>query len=134
MPLFMCKMPQGFPQEGKVLKLKRSLYSLKQSPLHFFKRLRGALDKAGLKPSSNDPCLFSGEKVICVSYVDDYLFWSKDEKYTQQTLDHLQDKNNPDRLQINIKDDVAGFLGILMQKNNDGLIKLLQVGLVDQIL
>ena len=33
------EMPQGFRQEGKVLRLKKSLYGLHQSPLNFFKHL-----------------------------------------------------------------------------------------------
>ena len=31
------EMPQGFRQDGKVLRLKKSLYGLRQSPLNFFR-------------------------------------------------------------------------------------------------
>ncbi len=36
------------------------------------------LKTCGLEQSKFDPCLFVGTKVICVSYVDDLIFWSKD--------------------------------------------------------
>ena len=26
-----------------------------------------------------DPCLFIGDKVICIVYADDLIFWAKDE-------------------------------------------------------
>jgi len=35
----------------------------------------------GMKQSELDPCLFVGEHVIAISWVDDLLFWSKDEKH-----------------------------------------------------
>ena len=38
-------------------------------------------------------------------------------------------KHKPDRLLLSVKDDVAGFLGILMTKKDDGTIKLIQTGL-----
>ena len=40
-------MPKGFREPGKVLKLKRSLYGLKQSPRNFFHHLKENLGKAG---------------------------------------------------------------------------------------
>ena len=43
-------------------------------------------------------------------------------------------KKREDRLELNIEDDVAGFLGIKMRKHDDGSIELLQTGLVDHIL
>ena len=32
-----------------------------------------------MKQSELDPCLFIGEKVICIVYVDDLLFWARDD-------------------------------------------------------
>ena len=36
------------------------------------------LKACGLEQSKFDPCLFVGTKVICIVYVDDIIFWSKD--------------------------------------------------------
>ena len=38
-----------------------------------------AMEACGMKVSKLDPCLFVGDKVLCISYVDDILFWAKDE-------------------------------------------------------
>jgi hypothetical protein len=129
-----CEMPQGFRQPNKVLRLKRSLYGLKQSPLNFFKRLKQALQNTGLQQSKNDHCLFIGNDVICVCYVDDCLFYSKSKKALDEVLRSLQDPKREDRLELNVESDVAGFLGILMKKKKDGSIELLQTGLIDRIL
>lgn len=40
----------------------------------------------------------------------------------------------PKRLKLSVEDDVAGFLGILLLKKDDGTIELLQEGLIDRIL
>ena len=44
-------MPRGFEKEGKVLKLKRALYGLRQSPKNFFEHLRENLIKLGFTQS-----------------------------------------------------------------------------------
>jgi hypothetical protein len=40
-------MPRGFSESGKILKLKKSLYGLKQSPQNFFQFLKGKLKMIG---------------------------------------------------------------------------------------
>ncbi len=130
-----CEMPKGFRIEGKILKLKRSLYGLRQSPVNFFKRLKSALEKTGLKQQNeHNPCLFIGKGVICITYVDDCLFFAKDQASIDKVIASIQDKKRDDRLELNVEDDVAGFLGILMKKHEDGSVELLQTGLIDRIL
>ena len=52
-------MPRRFEEEGKVLKLQKSLYGLRQSPRNFFEHLKENLFKVGFKQSEVDPCLSS---------------------------------------------------------------------------
>ena len=75
------KMPHGFQQydrrgNKKVLKLKRSLYGLKQAPRAFWNYMTEKLEDCGLRQNEFDPCLFVGDTVILVIYVDDILMWS----------------------------------------------------------
>ena len=128
------EMPQGFRQEGKLLRLKKSLYGLHQSPLNFFKCLQDALVSQGFKQSESDPCLFISKKVICVCYVDDCLFFARDPKDIDKVIASLQDENKPDQLLLSVKDDVAGFLGIWMTKKDNGTIELIQTGLIDRLI
>ena len=50
------EMPRGFREEGKVLKLQRSLYGLKQSARNFFNLLKDNLEAIGFRQSEQDPC------------------------------------------------------------------------------
>ena len=68
------EMPLGFWTKGKVLKLKKTLYGLRQSLRAFWKFLTKAMIGAGMHVSKSDPCLFVSEKVIAVAFVDDILF------------------------------------------------------------
>ena len=79
------EMPLGFKQRGsngkfKVLRLKKTLYGLRQSPRAFWKYLTEKLGNCGLPQAPFDPCLFIGKKVIAICYVDDLIFWARNEK------------------------------------------------------
>ena len=56
------KMLLGFWTKGKVLKLKKILYGLRQSPCAFWKFLTKAMIGAGMRVSKSDPCLFSARR------------------------------------------------------------------------
>ena len=118
------KMPHGFSQQGKVLKLKRSLYGLKRSPRNFFQHLKSKLEGVGFKSNESvDPCLFISEKVICLIYVDDTLLFSPKEEY----IDEVIEKLSKSELEFEVKDSVAGFLGVHLKHNQkDGSIILTQ--------
>jgi len=70
--------------------LKRSLYGLKQAPRAFHSYLVKGLEKQGMKQSHLDPCLFIGDKVVADTFVDDCLFWAKDEKDINALLVRLR--------------------------------------------
>jgi hypothetical protein len=75
-----CEMPLGFRIPGKVLKLKKTLCGLCQSPRAFWKYLVEKMAIRRMVQSKLNPCLFVGKKVICISYVDDLIFWARNEK------------------------------------------------------
>ena len=67
--LFGCRMGQD-----TVLKLKKSLYGLKQSPRTFYQHLSKSLQERGWIVSNIDICLFMKHGMIFVIYVDDTIF------------------------------------------------------------
>ena len=73
--------------------------------------------------------MFTTDTVICLCYVDDCLFFAKDGHDIDNMIESLH-QPEPNQFYLNIKDDVAGFLGILMSKQKDGSIELLQTGLI----
>ena len=66
-------------------------------------------------------------------YVDDALFFARDKTKINEVVDNLK-KMNPKPFLLNDEDDLAGFLGILMEMQDDGLTELKQTGLIDRIL
>ena len=127
------EMPRGFSKPGKVLKLKKSLYGLKQAPRNFFLHLKNKLERVGFEQATEiDPCLFISEHVICLVYVDDTLLFARDMKHIDDILRRLVDD---EKMALEVEDDVAGFLGVHIDKNNaTGEITLTQTGLIERIL
>ena len=125
------EMPRGFKQSGKVLKLKKSLYGLKQSPVNFFNFIKGKLEKTGFTScEAVDPCLFISDKVICIVYVDDTLFFSPQEKYIDEAIEQLKSEG----VSVEVEDSVAGFLGVHIDRNEtDNTITMTQKGLTRRI-
>ena len=124
--------PEQF-KRNHVLKLKRSMYGLRQSPRNFFKHLKKNLEIAGFVQSENDPCLFISDNVICVCYVDDCLWWSPEQRHIDDAIERV--KVNMD---LEVEDSVDGFLGISVNRKlgEDGEeeIHLTQSGLIDRVI
>jgi len=130
------EMPKGFEKPGKVLKLKKSLYGLRQAPRLFWKYLTEKMEACGMKQSRLDPCLFVGPKVIAVAYVDDILFFAKEESDMEDLMESLRAKG----LMLEKESTAAGFLGIdlkVTKTDSQGRateMELTQTGLIDRII
>jgi Reverse transcriptase (RNA-dependent DNA polymerase) len=119
-------MPQGFTEPGKVLKLNRSLYRLKQAPRNLFSYLKSKLESVGFRSAEIiDPCLFVSDNVICLVYVDDTLFFSPRE----DVIDEIITKLHAAEMDLEVEGSVAGFLGVHIARDSDnGSIELTQMG------
>jgi len=126
------EMPRGFPNPGKVLKLKKSLYGLKQAPKIWFNHLKDKLKLLGFIQSVDvDQRLFVSEKVILLCYVDDCLLYAKDPEDIQEVIRQLRAQN----MQLEEEGTGEGFLGVDIKPNEvDGTITLTQTGLTNQII
>lgn len=125
-------MPRGYSEPGKVLRLNRSLYGLKQSPKNFFNFLKGNLEAVGFQAQTDvDPCLFISDKCICLVYVDDTLFFSPNAKYIDETIEKLRERG----MELEVEGSVAGFLGVHLDRDETNQsIKLTQKGLIKRII
>ena len=123
-------MPRGFQQQGCVLKLNKSIYGLKQSPRNFYLHLKDKLESIGFTQSESDQCLFISDKVICLVYVDDTLLYAQNMEDIDACIADLRKAD----MALEVEDDVAGFLGVHIDRKDDGSILMTQMGLTDRII
>ena len=64
-------------KKGKVLKHKKTLCSLCQTPHAFWNYFIEKLEACGISQSKLDTCLFIRDEVTCISHLADLLFWPK---------------------------------------------------------
>ena len=70
----LVKPPPELEQNPDVLwKLRKALYGLKTSPKLWQQHLSSKLEELGLRKNKADPCIFMGEKLLVMTYVDDLL-------------------------------------------------------------
>ena len=86
------EMPDGQEQEGKVCKLVKSLYGLKQSPRCWNKRFSQFLAMFNLTQSRNDACLYynKDKSILLIIYVDDGIIAAKCATALAKIVDHLE--------------------------------------------
>ena len=126
------QIPEGYKATtpNSVLKLKKNLYGLKQASHNWHNLLNAGLIKLGFKQSEYEPCLFLKNGIICVVYVDDTLFFAKDDNVIDTHISKLKDQG----FDLTEEGDVTAFLGVEVKKNKDGTITMTQTGLIDNIL
>ena len=89
------------------------------------------LETCGLEQSKFDPCLFVGTKVICVVYVDDLIFWSKDKLAINDSAMQLRELG----VDLEQEDDAAGFLGVTLERDPEtSLLQMKQTRLIKRII
>ena len=111
--------PEASPDEYWLLK--RTLYSLRRSPRHWFDEINAILRSIGLTPSLEDPCLYTGfirdpanpsagtlsAPLSIGLYVDDFVYFSKD-----PTVEALFFCLLSERCKVDFMGIVEWFLGV----------------------
>jgi hypothetical protein len=115
-----------------VLKLKKSLYGLKQASLNWFKKLKQGLVDLGFTPSEIDPCLYLKENMVILTYVDNCIIISPSRRSINCLITSMQ--NGPENFKLTNKGNINKFLGIEIMKLNERMFELLQPFLIDWIL
>ena len=129
------RLPKGFSdrdgREDVVLELHKSLYGLCEAPRLWHEHLKGALKKAGLKPSALDPCLWYGKSVMLAFWVDDVILISPKEEIMTQLCKRLEEAG----LELTDEGELANFLGLTVEYNKEERsVTLSQKGLIQKIL
>ena len=127
------ELPQGFEHnndEDCVLQLHKSSYGMSDAPLMFFELLKTNLEAVGFKQYNEiDPCLFVHKDAICLTYVDDCLWFGKDGRAVDALIEKMKK-----RMDLKVESrDVSAFLGIQFTRSGE-TIELKQLGLIDKII
>ena len=70
-------------------------------------------------------------KVIAVIYIDDILFYARDDKEITKVITSLQ---NDHGVAIRREGDAEGFLGVSIERRHDSKLVLTQTGLTERII
>ncbi|KAJ8896157.1 hypothetical protein PR048_001500 [Dryococelus australis] len=112
------KTPGGVKNEpGKVLKFKISLYGLPSAPRKWYKIFHNFMVTHGMKRSVSDFCLYIGENVWLVIWVDDMLITGEKTKFEQVYRNN--DLNYGDEVKIS----QINFINTILSKFNTILCK-----------
>ena len=117
---------------GYVLKLKKSLYGLKQASLNWFEKLKQGLTDRGFCPLEIDPCLYLKQNMILLTYVDNCIIFSP----SMQSIDCLVQSmhDSPENFKLTDEGEVNKFLGVEITKIGKNSFELAQPFLIDRLL
>ena len=92
-PVFV-ELPRYFNSDGGqgdvFLKLNKSLYGqAKTARLWYEKLLNGLLERIFVVINV-DPCMFMSKTVICVVYVDDFIFWARSQSDIDNVMNYFK--------------------------------------------
>jgi hypothetical protein len=112
------ELPQGIkvdctPESSRayVLKLKKSLYGLKQVSLNWFEKLKQGLMDCGFTPSEIDPtCLYLKNNMVLLTYIDNCLIISPSKTSIDCLILSMQ--TGPENFKLTDEGDVNKYLGV----------------------
>ena len=124
--------PPGFSVDGRVCKLNKSLYGLKQAAKEWYDKLNKVLLSIGFKRSDEDPCMYKyqADQNLCyvIVHVDDFLFGA-----TSDELIEMLAKKIGQFFELKDCGEVKHFLGIDIYKEHDGVYAINQETYINQI-
>jgi hypothetical protein len=124
-------LPKAYGYDPKtVLRLKKSLYGLRQSPHNWHETLKAELIKLQFRAMVHDPCVFRNDKtgVIITLHVDDVQITAKDPKDSAELKIAIQKL-------FKIKDlgEIKNFLSLQVQ-NDEKSVFLHQKPLIEELI
>ena len=101
-----------------VLKLKKSLYGLKNASANWHQFLKKGLELRGFTESKADCCVFIKTDMIVLVYVDDCILISKGANLITNFITSLE--NGPEKYKFTDEGDMEHYLGVEITKSADG--------------
>ena len=112
-----------------LLKLNKNVYGLKQGSYNWYEKLKKSLVGRGFKPLDIDPCLYIGNGMIILTYVDDCIIVGPLIGNINCFVYSM--KNRDENLVLTDEGDINKFLGIEITQLDDKRFKISQPYLID---
>ena len=116
-----------------LLKLKKSLYGLKNAYLNWHDKLKDGFEGRGFVESLSDLCVFILKGMVILVYVDDCILNSKEDFIIQKFIDSMKD--NPEGFEFIEERTMNAYLGVDIYPLLDGKVfTFSQQFLIDRII
>jgi hypothetical protein len=113
-----------------ILKIHKNLYGGKAAGRIWNQYLVKKLTKVGFTQSKIDECVFYCRKVIYVLYTDDSILARPNKNEINRIIQRLRDVT----LNLTIEGTLTDFLGVNIDRRDDGTIHMSQPRLIDQVI
>jgi len=126
-------LPRGYRSTAgsdQCLRLVKSLYGHVRAPQLWFNYSSDAFRKLGLFQSEHDQCLWYGDNIMLVQYVDDCGIGAPNQARIDKFVADLRDLG----LELTQEESFSEFLGIKFETKPDGAIECTQRGLIKKTL
>jgi Reverse transcriptase (RNA-dependent DNA polymerase) len=124
------KITDGDPEGDYVLQLHQNIYGQKQAGRVWNHYLVDHLQQVGFVQSEHDPCVFYKGKSIYILYTDDSILAGPDEQELDNIIQQMKDVG----LKITSEGGIEDFLGMTIDRKEDGSFELTQKRLIASIL
>lgn len=111
--------PEGYPEEkGKICKLEKALYGLRQAPHCWNKTLTNFLKKEGLYQMKTDQCIFRNEKgtMYLGIHVDDGVVLGNEQSEIKKLLKKLEEN-----FEMMVNENPSHYLGMEIKRTDRAL-------------
>lgn len=134
--IIFMKQPKGYVVQGKekfVLRLKKSLYGLKQAARSWNMKINSILIENGFSRSNEDLCFYrkqvNGANIFLIIYVDDVIIGSKREEEIDKAENLLGQY-----FKLTSLGNLNYYLGINIEKEESGIYSMNQKGYIEKII
>jgi hypothetical protein len=131
------EIPKGFELEGgldrkdHVLELHRNVYGSKNAGRTWYRYLsKKLIEEVGFTQSKVDECVFYKGSVMYILYTDDSILAGPNRAEIDAVIEAIRKA----KLNITVEGDIQDFLGINIDRKEDGTIHLTQPHLIEAIL
>lgn len=127
------EIPKGWHLDGDpktdCLKLLKNIYGGRAAGAVWNQHLDKGLKELGFTQSEVDPCVYFRGKVIFLVYTDDGIFLGPEQSDIEKAI-----KDVGERFEISDEGDLSDYLGVNIQKKEDGSFEFIQPKLINQII